>query len=328
MKSLLKFKKRVLVSLVFLLFLESSCAHVARVKDPSPPQKPSRNLVDYYRYSPLTIAPRITAVKSHKAYTEKKLVFQGVEDTTGYRSTLVIDYYEPNEKKRHPLIVITPILGKNYGIERSFANYFANRGFACAIVHRRRLRLLPDEEVGQLEAYLRSSIIRLRMAIDWLKRQEKVDADAIGTFGISFGGVLNTVLGGIEPEIKSHLIALAGGDLPSVLCYSHEKTIQRYRNQFMKRKGLTLDEFREELKASIVSEPMIFAHFIDTRRVYLFIALFDLVIGKKHALKLAKAFGHPESYYVPLGHYSSMLVIPFLRIKAVKFFEAQLKQKS
>jgi hypothetical protein len=321
-------KKSLLILLALLLFFESGCAHVARFKTPPPPQKPPRNLTDYYRYSPLTSAPHVTLLKSHKTYTEKKMVFQGVEDTTGYRSPLVIDYYEPNEKKRHPLIVITPILGKNYGIERSFANYFANRGFACAIVHRRRLRLLPDEEVGQIEAYFRSSIVRLRMAIDWLKRQEKVDPEAIGAFGISFGGILNTVLAGIEPQIKSHLIALAGGDLPSVLCYSHEKTIQRYRNQFMKRKGLTLDEFRDELKASIVSEPMVFAHFVDTHRVYLFIALFDLVIGKKHALKLAKAFGQPESYYVPLGHYSSMLVIPFIRIKAVKFFEAQLKQNS
>ncbi len=320
-------KKSLLILLTLLLFFESGCAHVARFKTPLPPQKPSRNLIDYYRYSPLTSVPRITVLKSHKTYTEKKMVFQGVEDTTGYRSPLVIDYYEPNEKKRHPLIVITPILGKNYGIERSFANYFANRGFACAIVHRRRLRLLPDEGVGQIEAYFRSSIIRLRMAIDWLKRQEKVDPEAIGAFGISFGGILNTVLAGIEPQIKSHLIALAGGDLPSVLCYSHEKTIQRYRNQFMKRKGLTLEEFREELKASIVSEPMVFARFVDTHRVYLFIAFFDLVVGKKHALKLAKAFGQPESYYVPLGHYSSMLVIPFIRIKAVKFFEAQLKQK-
>ena len=182
--------------------------------------------------------------------------------------------------------------------------------------------------MSQVEAYFRSSVIRLQMALDWLERQEKVDSEAIGTMGISFGGVLNTVLAGIEPRTKCHLIALAGGNLSDVICYSHEKTIQRYRNQFMKRKKISLEEFRRELRKAIISEPLEFAHFVDARNVFLFIALFDFVVGKKHAIKLAKALGHPEIYYVPLGHYSSALVIPFIRIKAVQFFNSHLMKES
>lgn len=314
--------------LVFLIFFESGCAHVARLKVPPPPQKVPPRFLDYYRHAPLRTQPLVYPVRSRKNYIEKRVIFRGVQDVTGHRSSLVLHYYEPKAAKRHPLILITPILGKKYGIERSFATYFANHGFACAIVHRRRLRLLPDQEVHQVEAYLRSSIIRLRMALDWLQAQERIDPHAIGSFGISFGGILNTVLAGIEPRIRCHLIALAGGDLADVICYSKEKTIRHYRSQFMKIRGITLEEFREQLRQTIISDPVEFAHFVDTRRVFLFIAWFDFVVGKKHAQKLAKAFGNPEIYYVPLGHYSSLLAIPFVRIKTVEFFESQLKEGS
>ncbi|MBI4435950.1 MAG: hypothetical protein HY590_00825 [Candidatus Omnitrophica bacterium] len=320
-----KFKKKFILLLVLLFFFESSCAHVARLKQPPPPTERPAHLVHYYRYPPLTVTPLIHTLRSHKRYTEKRVIFRQVEDLPGHRSSLVIHYYEPKEKRRHPLIVITPVLGKNYGIERSFANYFANRGYACAIVHRQRLRLVPDQELSKVEEYLRSSVIRVRLALDWLERQERIDPERIGTYGISFGGILNTILGGIEPRVKCHLIALAGGNLADVICYSHEGAIQRYRQQFMKRKGLTLEELHEELRKAIISEPMEFAHFIDSRKVYLFIAWFDFVVGRKHARKLAKALGYPETYYVPLGHYSSALAIPFIRVKTLQFFDSHLK---
>lgn len=313
--------------LLFLLLFESSCAHVARVKVPSHPLPVPRHLLDYYRYEPIQTKPVVHLLRVRNLYVEKRIIFRGVEDPTGHRSSLVIHYYEPKAKKQHPLILITPILGKKYGIERSFANYFAKRGFACAIVHRRPLRLIPDKPLGEVEAYFRSSIIRLRMALDWLEDEEKIDPTAIGTFGISFGGVLNTVLGGVDRRTKCHLIALAGGELSDVICYSHEKTIRHYRNQFMKLRGVDLETFRKELREAIVSEPIAFAHFVDARNVFLFIAWFDFTIGKKHARKLAKAFGYPEIYYVPLGHYTSLLAVPFIRIKAVEFFESHLKRK-
>ena len=320
-----QFQKKLILLLVFLFFFESSCAHVARLKNPPSPTKAPAHLVNYYRYPPLTAKPLILTLRNHRLYIEKRVIFRQVEDLPGHRSSLVIHYYEPKEKRRHPLIVITPVLGKNYGIERSFATYFANRGYACAIVDRKRLRLIPDQELSKFEEYLRSSVIRIRIALDWLEHQEKIDPERIGTYGISFGGILNTILGGIESRIKCHLIALAGGNLADVICYSHEGVIQRYRQQFMKQRGITLEEFHKQLQEAILSEPMEFAHFIDSRKVYLFIAWFDFVVGRKHARKLAKALGYPETYYVPLGHYSSALAIPFIRVKTLQFFDSHLK---
>ncbi len=321
---------RKIVSLVLIFFLlsESGCVHVARMKLPPTPNAPPNELVDYYRYPPLKAAPVVHLLKNHRSYIEKRVIFRQVEDRPGRHITLVIRYYEPKEKKPRPLILITPVLGKNYGVEHFFASYFISHGYTCAIVERQRLRLLPDQELTAVEDYFRSSIIRLRIALDWLERQDRVDPNHMGAMGISFGGILNTVLGGIEPRLKCHVIALAGGNLPDVICYSHEGAIKRYRQQFMKKRGIGLEEFHRQLEKTIISEPMVFAHFIDSRNVHLFIAWFDFVVGRKHARKLEKAFGYPETYYVPFGHYSSVLAAPFVRVKALHFLDSHLKDPS
>ncbi len=327
MRHLLRFQKIILFFLIPVFCFQTGCAHVPRAKVPLPPAKVPKKLLDYYRYTPLKTEPRVSVVGEGDHYVEKQVVFDSVEDTGGRRLPLVIRFYEPKaEEGPHPLVLITPILGKKYEIEQSFAEFFANQGYACAIVHRKRLRLLPNEDLSQIEDYLRSSVIRLRMAIDWLEKQEKVNPNAIGTFGISFGGALNTILGGIEPRTKCHIIALAGGPIADVIIYSHERTIRRYRNQFMKLRGIDEEQLRRRLHASLISDPIQFANFVDARNVFLFIAMFDMIVGRKHARKLAKAFGYPKSYYVPLGHYTATLAIPFVRVKAAQFLDSNLKE--
>ena len=130
MQSFLKFKKHFVSPLVLILLLESSCAHVARLKLPPPPAPRPQSLVDYYRYVPLKTKPLVYILKMHRHYTEKKVIFRQVEDTSGHHAPLVLEYFEPTAQGAHPLILITPVLGRNYGIERSFATYFANHGFA------------------------------------------------------------------------------------------------------------------------------------------------------------------------------------------------------
>jgi len=324
--SLTPFKKRTILVLCLIFFFESSCAHVARVKAPPSPKDTPKELFQYYQYPSIKKAPTITVLAEHETYIEKKVVFENIKDATGVEEPLILRYYEPRQDRPHPLILVTPILGKQYEIERAFATFFAEKGFACVIVRRKRLKLDPNKDLSQLEEYFRSSIVRLRFSLDWLRKQKRINPNAIGTFGVSFGGVLNTILAGIEPDIKCHIIALAGGELADVIMYSHENAIRDYREQFMKTRGIDEQTLRGELREAIFSEPMDFAHFVDTRKVFLFVAWFDLIIGRKHARKLAKALGYPKTYYVPLGHYTSSLVVPFVRVKAAQFFESHLKE--
>ena len=211
-------------------------------------------------------------------------------------------------------------------MERHFAEFLAQRGFAALIVRRKQLRLLPDEGFEQIEEYLRTSVIRLRLALDWAQTRKEIDPERIGTLGLSLGGVLNAVLAGLDNRPKAHVIALAGGNLADVICYTHDRQIKRYRQQFMKRNHLTLEELRWHLRQVIKTDPMYFAHYVGPKNVLFFIAWFDRIIGRKYSRKLAKALGNPERYYFPLGHHSSVLMLPFVRVGAFRFFEERLKK--
>ena len=278
----------------------------------------------YYRPPSLSGPVKRHLLKHSRTFSVQEVMLQ-TSSLAIDQAPLKLEVYLPKGEGPFPLILISPILGGKYRIERSLADFLAKHEFAVVIVHRKPLRLLPDEGLEQIEDYLRASVIRLRRALDWAQTQKEIDQERIGTLGISLGGILNVVLAGVDKRVKVHVIAMAGGNLADVMCYTHEKAVKRYRNQFMKRKGLSLDELREQLRNTVVTDPMTYAHQVGSDNTLLFIAWFDMVIGRKHSRKLAKALGNPETYYFPLGHYSSLLTVPFVRVRALRFFEKKFK---
>src|SRR5699024_35041 len=47
--------------------------------------------------------------------------------------------------------------------------------------------------------------------IDFIEQSENLDGTRIGYFGISLGGVIGTILSGVDERIKVPVLALAGG---------------------------------------------------------------------------------------------------------------------
>ena len=299
------------------------CAH-HRFEKVRFPASDTSSAQSYYQTPPLSGPVKRHLIKRSRHFSVQEVVLPAGPLVID-RAPVGLEYYLPKGEGLFPLILISPILGGKYRIERSLADFLVKHGFAVVIVHRKPLRLLPDEDLQQMEDYLRASVIRLRRALDWVETQKEIDKERIGTLGISLGGILNVVLAGVDKRVKTHVIAMAGGNLADVICYTHEKAVKRYRNQFMKRKGLTLDELREQLRSTIVTDPMSYAHEVGTDNTLLFVAWFDMIIGRKYSRKLAKALGNPETYYFPLGHYSSLLTIPFVRVRALRFFEKRFK---
>ena len=278
----------------------------------------------YYQTPPLSGPVKRHLIKRSRHFSVQEVVLPAGPLAID-RAPVGLEVYLPKGEGPFPLVLISPILGGKYRIEQSLADFLVKHGFAAVIVHHKPLRLLPDEGLQQFEDYLRASVIRLRRALDWAQTQKEIDKEKIGTLGISLGGILNVILAGVDKRVKVHVVAMAGGNLADVVCYTHEKAVKRYRNQFMKRQGLTLDELRTQLRATVVTDPMSYAHEVGTDNVLLFVAWFDMIIGRKYSKKLAKALGNPETYYFPLGHYSSFLTIPFVRVRALRFFEKRFK---
>ena len=59
----------------------------------------------------------------------------------------------------------------------------------------------------------------------------------------------------------------------------------------------------------------------------MFLALFDHVIRFRYGLALWRTLGKPETVFLPLGHYASILTIPILKWKVISFFKKKLGRR-
>lgn len=72
------------------------------------------------------------------------------------------------------------------------------------------------------------SVFDLRRAIDFIESREELDHHRIGYYGISLGGIIGTILSGVDDRIKVPVIALAGGRLN--LMYGMKALSQENKN--------------------------------------------------------------------------------------------------
>jgi hypothetical protein len=272
----------------------------------------------YYNYPIQDIKANIQIIKDKGLYMIKKVKFPSSIMFIKGKKDIVFSFYEV--KDRSPVILISPIAGGNYSIERSFARYFAKHGISSIIVFRRKELSKPNEDIESFENELRQIVVDYRQVLDWLYKEGNIDEDSIGAFGISFGGILTSIISSIDYRIKCYVTGLAGGPIADILSYSNEITIKRERASVMKRLNISLMEFHDRLLKGIKTDPIILASNTNHKRGLMFIAIFDHVIRRKYAENLRKASGSPETIYLPLGHYTSILALPYVKWKVLSFF--------
>ncbi len=238
-----------------------------------------------------------------------------------------VDYYIPKIMKpgeKRPAILISPILGGNMVVDR-FANYYAGRGYVVVLVHRKRTLWEDDEDFDQLERYLRTSILRLRQAVDWLEVQPEVDAKKIGAFGVSYGAILHTVLAAVEPRIQYHVLAMPAAPIAEVIMHCPDRAITKMLKRIREKYQWSDDKIYAELNKSIRTDPLNFAAFVERKKVQIYIALFDRVVGAKRSWRLWRALGKPELKILPFGHYGGVMVFPYLQTQSYRAFKKRLQ---
>jgi len=235
---------------------------------------------------------------------------------------LVLDYFLPCGPGKHPVLVILPMLGGSYPIEKYFAAYFGKRGFASIIVHREKIR--REAECEAIDALLRQSVLDNRLAIDWIETRPELDAQRIGVFGISMGGIKGALLTPLEPRVRAATLGLAGGDLPYVLTYSTEHGIAKKREELLRQEHMTLSELHEKLKECVHCDPNTVAGLVDPKKVLLILGACDTVVPINKGLELRRKMGKPETIVVPSGHYSAILFVPYIEHQCYKFFKKKL----
>ena len=258
-------------------------------------------------------------------YTLKEVKIKALADGTNPVRRIVLDYYELKDHSKPPVVMVLPMSGGGYTIERHFASYFANRGYAAIIVHRDKV---PKDQqlIENLNPMIRRVILDHKRVIDWLETVPEVDATRTGIFGISLGGIKSAMLAPLENRICAAIIGLAGGDLPYILVHSTEPGLAKRREEFLKEHNLTPDTAEAELRKMLTRDPLMYAPYIDPKKVLLVLARYDTVVPIAKGLELKEKMGNPETIMIPSGHYTAVLSIPYIKSQSFDFFEKRFAE--
>lgn len=312
---------------ILVLSIASFCSCVHHSCDPGylGPKERSREILNYYSYPARTIDAKVETVREKRHYVIKRVEFPSALNVFGTEN-IKVDYYMQKKKSRFPTVLILPILeGVEFSV-KSFARRFASHGFNCAIVHNRKVALEDAQSADEIEDYFRQTVLDYRQVIDYLVAREEVDKDRLGCLGLSLGGIRASMLSGVDERLKCIVIGLAGGSIADIAILSGEADI-RNRMKELVTMGADSEMVHAELSEKVVTDPLRLAPHADARDVLMFIAMFDRIVPRKCCDQLWKSYGKPEVIYLPSGHYSSFVFLPYAVGKSLDFFEEKFDIK-
>lgn len=287
---------------------------------PLPPE-----LASYYTYPAKPTQTTVTLTREEPRVREWLVTFalsiEGFEPT---EPAVEFEWFESVEPGRRPALLFNPILGGDYPLERGLCRFFAKHGFHVAMIHRRTLKISPEHPVDRLELLLRQGALRIRQVVDWMEQQERVDPARMGSFGISMGGIASVIAAAVEPRLRVHVVALAGGSIPDILLTSKDKLLTRPLVKYLARNQLSREQLAMMLREHVRTDPILLAPHVDSRNLLMFIALADRTIGVANSMRLWRTLGRPSTIFLPFGHYTAYLALPYIRYESLRFFRQRL----
>ncbi len=292
-------------------------AGIAHAALPLPP-----DIQQYYQCPSSGVAATVRTTEQHPEYSVREVTLS----VAGSNEPIRVEWFVPNVPQRCPLILVSPIRGSDTIVVDGCARVFASCGYHAAIVKRARFKFQPDGPLAQVEDSLRDAVIRHRQALDWLIEQPGVDPDRVGAFGVSYGAIITSVMAAVDPRVKVCVLDLAGGPLPGVMRASVEPGLRRNWNRSRRCHSLTDKQLYEAMGRVIRTDPVKLAPYLPRDRVFMLIARFDSSIPTRYQVRLWRALGKPRADFVPLGHYTSILMLPAHRLNVVRFFDENLER--
>ena len=309
------------------LLLAGCCGHFRCARNHKIAPVPSEIAKEFSRPSIREAEVRETRVHTNEYHLETQFEMIAVTNGSSSSRALVLDCFLPKRATNPPVILILPMLGGKYPLERFFAKYFARHGLASVIVHREDTDGTP-ETADAVNTLFHQTVLDNKRAIDWLQTRPEVDASRLGVFGVSMGAIKGALLTPLEPRIDASVLAMPAGDLPYILTYSTEHGIARRRTEFLKAKNLTEEELRAQLAKGITCDPLRFAQYVDPKKVMLVLAAWDTTVPIKKGLELRAKMGKPQTIVVASGHYTAALYVFYLRYRTLLFFKDRLAPKA
>jgi hypothetical protein len=307
------------------LALFSSCAHYDCDPAYIGPSPRNAELLKYYSHPRLNLEAKVETISEKKKYVIKRIEFPSALNVFGTEN-IKIDYYQQKKPGKFPTVLILPISGGIDFSVKSFARRFASGGFNCAAVHNREADLEDAQSAEEIENYFRQTVLDNRQVLDYLIQRPEVDQDRLGCLGLSLGGIKASLICAVDERLKCSVLGLAGGSIADIILTSGEKDIKEAVKKFTDN-DISPEDIHAELTDKVVTDPLKLAGYVDARNVLMFIAAFDRVVPRKCGDRLREAIGKPEVIYLPAGHYSSFLFLPYAEAKSLSFFKKEFELK-
>lgn len=288
-------------------------------KNPLPSQ-----LSSYYSYTPGSAECTVESTKEEDGYQIKRLRLTPQMPAMNGSDPIVIDWYRPHKPGPLPVALMSPILADDDLYVREFARFYAARGMHGVLVYRPHEVFSAGRSLEDIELHFKESIIQMRQTLDWLETQDSVDREKIGTFAISLGAILTTILAAVEPRVKASVLGLPAGEVAEVIMTSKDKAIRKRRNAFLSARGWSQEEGLKQLKSVLLSEPMRFGPYLNRSRTLVIVGLFDQVLGWRRSMALWRSMGKPQLILLPTGHYTAGVYTPYLKLTTYSFLRRNL----
>ena len=291
-------------ALLSITFLVCSCVTVpGSILNTKVEERPPE-ISEYYKVTQGYTSFKEVVLKEKKRFNTKEIK---IETPTGQ---ITITYFQRPEPSAN-LILIFPVLGGKNIIENYFGRYFAGKGYDSAIVHRSN-DFKNIERFYELEQIFKDGLVRDRIALDFFEKE--YGKKKFGSFGISRGAINVAMTAGVDPRLKYNVLALGGTDMVSIFRDSDQPGIKKYRKKVMERYHLTKEQFFEELKKSIRTDPKNLAQYMDPKNTMLLLAVFDQTVPFKFGMRLRRQLNKPKTVFILAGHYTALAYTQFTKM--------------
>jgi hypothetical protein len=261
--------------------------------------------------------------------THLRYQLQGREGEIFSEKRKIADFYLP--EKFSSFFVIIPGAGfnekKNFLIYRHF-RYLLGHGIALLIFNLDNFSSSrTDEEFFQ---YIAEKVAEIRKTINFIYETFQVKNVSIG--GISFGGILSFLTGGMEEGIRKFVIMISGVDIEkitwrSLLRFRLKKDCSRkvcHRMHVIYKK-LIKENFFPEIcnlpRKCFIYDPLVFLEHLKDRNIIMVNGMFDLIIPFYCALPVKRKIKKTKIFWYPGTHITFFVFLPFFKNRILKFLK-------
>ncbi|MCC6955072.1 MAG: hypothetical protein IT290_13220 [Deltaproteobacteria bacterium] len=310
--TVLSFARTILLAAALLA--ASGCAYLPQNLAYEGPQPRPESLESYYQTDGAYTSFTEELVESSEGIDYRLIE---IESTYG---PVMLDYYSSGTPNPN-LVIVFPILGGNYYIEKHFARYFAEHGLDSLII-RRNSEFKDPERLFEIEEVLRQGVVRDRITLDFLR--DALGKTELASFGISRGAINASILAGIDPRLKYNVLVLGGSNLAKLMEKSDQPGLKRYRERAGAKNNISEAELLKYIAETVRTDPAKVAPHIDSRNTLMVLAALDTTVPFRYGMQLRRQIGQPETIFLLADHYTSLLFTQlahlFLPSREICFF--------